>query len=104
MSLSSSPAARVFRADGPVPARNGLLRIGTRGSRLAIAQTTTVAETVAAATGCEVALVTITTHGDVSRESLAQLGGTGVFVSALREALMAGECVLAVHSIKDLPT
>ncbi|TCK41505.1 hydroxymethylbilane synthase [Leucobacter luti] len=104
MSLSSSPAARVFRADGPVPARDGLLRIGTRGSRLAIAQTTTVAETVAAATGCEVALVTITTHGDVSRESLAQLGGTGVFVSALREALMAGECDLAVHSLKDLPT
>lgn len=99
-----TPAGRVFRAAGPIHARAGLLRIGTRGSRLALAQTTTVAETVAAATGCDVALVVITTHGDVSRESLSQLGGTGVFVSALREALLAGECDLAVHSLKDLPT
>lgn len=104
MSHSELPTARVFRATEPLQARAGLIRVGTRGSRLALAQTTTVAEAVAAATGCDVALVTITTHGDVSRESLSQLGGTGVFVSALREALQAGECDLAVHSLKDLPT
>lgn len=102
---STAPVpGRVFRADGPAAASPGLIRIGTRGSRLALTQTTTVAEAVAAATGSDVALVIITTHGDVSRESLAQLGGTGVFVSALREALLAGECDLAVHSLKDLPT
>ncbi len=99
-----APSGRVTRAAGAEAARPGLIRIGTRGSRLAIAQTTTVAEAIAAATGCDVTLVTITTHGDVSRESLSQLGGTGVFVSALREALLAGECDLAVHSLKDLPT
>lgn len=94
----------VSRADGPLAAASGLLRVGTRGSALAVAQTTRVAEAIAAATGMHVALVIVTTHGDVSRAPLAQLGGTGVFVSALREALVAGECDLAVHSLKDLPT
>lgn len=94
----------VTRAAGPLAAAPGLLRIGTRGSALAVAQTTRVAEAIAHATGVDVALVIITTHGDVSRAPLAQLGGTGVFVSALREALVAGECDLAVHSLKDLPT
>ena len=46
----------------------------------------------------------IRTEGDVSREPLAQIGGTGVFVSALRDALLRGEVDLAVHSLKDLPT
>jgi hydroxymethylbilane synthase len=45
----------------------------------------------------------VTTLGDVSRAQLTQIGGTGVFVSALREALLAGEVDLAVHSLKDLP-
>jgi hydroxymethylbilane synthase len=98
------PAARVRRSDSPVAAAPGLIRIGTRGSALAVAQTTTVAETVAEATGLEVVLVIVTTHGDISRAPLSQLGGTGVFVSALRDALLAGECDLAVHSLKDLPT
>lgn len=97
-------APAVFRAEGPVEARPGLLRVGTRGSALAVAQTTTVAEAVAAATGSDVALVIVTTQGDTSRAPLSQLGGTGVFVSALRDALLAGECDLAVHSLKDLPT
>src|SRR5690606_18850183 len=48
--------------------------------------------------------VEITTYGDVSREHLAQIGGTGVFVAALREALARGEVDFAVHSLKDLPT
>lgn len=84
--------------------RPGLLRIGTRGSRLAIAQTSQVARSIAAATATEVALVIVKTQGDVSTEPLSQLGGTGVFVSALRDALLAGRCDLAVHSMKDLPT
>ncbi len=46
----------------------------------------------------------MTTLGDVSRAQLTQIGGTGVFVSALREALLGGEVDLAVHSLKDLPT
>ncbi len=46
----------------------------------------------------------ITTYGDVSREHLSQIGGTGVFVTALRDALLRGEVDFAVHSLKDLPT
>jgi len=97
-------SGKVFRADGSLAAAEGLLRIGTRGSALAVAQTTTVAEQIAVATGLDVGLVIITTQGDTSRAPLAQLGGTGVFVSALRDALLAGSCDLAVHSLKDLPT
>lgn len=80
------------------------VRIGTRGSALALAQTGTVASSLAAKTGATVELVTITTEGDRSKASLASLGGTGVFASALREALLAGECDAIVHSLKDLPT
>jgi hydroxymethylbilane synthase len=94
----------VRRAEGPSERRAGVLRIGTRGSALAVAQTTTVAEAIARATGSDVDLVVITTHGDTSRESLSELGGTGVFATALREALLADECDLLVHSLKDLPT
>ena len=47
---------------------------------------------------------TIVTEGDRSSAALDQIGGTGVFVSALREALLAGEIDVAVHSYKDLPT
>ncbi len=80
------------------------LRLGTRRSRLAMAQSTWVAQRITAATGRAVELVEITTEGDVNQGHLAQIGGTGVFVSALREALLAGEIDLAVHSLKDLPT
>ena len=80
------------------------IRIGTRRSALAMAQTGAVADQIARASGREVELVQITTAGDTSRESLASLGGTGVFASALREALLADECDLVVHSLKDLPT
>lgn len=91
-------------ADGPVERRDGLLRVGTRGSALAVAQTKAVAGAIARATGAEIQLITVTTHGDTSRESLSQLGGTGVFATALRDALRADECDLIVHSMKDLPT
>ncbi|MPV37821.1 hydroxymethylbilane synthase [Georgenia subflava] len=80
------------------------LRLGTRGSDLALTQSTTVARSLTAATGREVELVRIRTEGDRSTASLASLGGTGVFAAALREALLAGECDIAVHSLKDLPT
>jgi hydroxymethylbilane synthase len=80
------------------------MRIGTRGSALAVAQTTTVANALAAKTGATPELVTISTEGDRSTESLASLGGTGVFASALRDALLAGEVDVVVHSLKDLPT
>ena len=46
----------------------------------------------------------VRTEGDRSTGSLAALGGTGVFVAALREAVLAGRCDVAVHSLKDLPT
>jgi len=71
---------------------------------MAIAQSRQVAQMITARTGYEVEIVGVTTLGDVSRAQLTQIGGTGVFVSALREALLAGEVDLAVHSLKDLPT
>ncbi|PFG37021.1 hydroxymethylbilane synthase [Flavimobilis soli] len=85
------------------------VRIGTRASALARTQTGHVADALtsaAAAAGVDVRVKTVpvTTEGDRSRASLAQLGGTGVFVTALRDALLADVCDLAVHSLKDLPT
>ncbi|MFE0258031.1 hydroxymethylbilane synthase [Streptomyces sp. NPDC059010] len=80
------------------------LRLGTRRSKLAMAQSGQVADAVRQVTGRPVELVEITTYGDVSREALAQIGGTGVFVTALRDALLKGEVDFAVHSLKDLPT
>jgi hydroxymethylbilane synthase len=80
------------------------LRLGTRRSLMAMTQSRLVAEAVTRLTGREVELVGITTRGDVSQAQVAQIGGTGVFVSALRTALLAGEVDFAVHSLKDLPT
>lgn len=81
-----------------------MLRLGTRASALARTQSRTVADAVTTATGAPVELVHITTEGDRSQAAISQLGGTGVFVTALRDALLAGEIDLAVHSYKDLPT
>jgi hydroxymethylbilane synthase len=80
------------------------LRLGTRKSALAMAQSGGVAATLIAQTGRDVELVEVTTRGDVDPGSIAQIGGTGVFVSALRDALLNGTIDLAVHSLKDLPT
>ena len=71
---------------------------------MAIEQARQVAGLITERTGSLVEIVGVTTLGDVSRAQLTQIGGTGVFVSALREALLAGEVDLAVHSLKDLPT
>jgi hydroxymethylbilane synthase len=79
------------------------LRLGSRTSPMAITQSRQVADMITERTGRLVEIVGVTTLGDVSRAQLAQIGGTGVFVGALREALLAGEVDLAVHSLKDLP-
>ena len=81
-----------------------MLRLGTRGSALALAQSGAVAATIISELGTQVELVTVQTEGDVNSAAIAQIGGTGVFVTALRDALLAGEVDLAVHSFKDLPT
>ena len=96
---TSSPRASVTGGG-----REGAVRVGTRASALARTQSTAVADALGAATGLPVELVLIRTEGDVSRAPLAQIGGTGVFVSALREALLREEIDVAVHSLKDLPT
>lgn len=83
--------------DTPTP-----LRIGTRPSKLAMAQSGTVAERLRAA-GHPAELVSVSTSGDRSMAPVVELG-VGVFVSQLREALVAGEIDVAVHSFKDLPT
>jgi hydroxymethylbilane synthase len=79
------------------------LRLGTRGSKLALAQSGLVAAEVTRRTGQDVDLVEIVTSGDTSQAPVANLG-VGVFVSALRDALLAKEIDFAVHSYKDLPT
>jgi hydroxymethylbilane synthase len=80
------------------------LRLGSRRSPMAVAQSGDVARLLTERTGRPVELVGVTTLGDVSREQLTQIGGTGVFVSALRESLLRREVDFAVHSLKDLPT
>ena len=84
--------------------RTATLRLGTRASQLALTQSRSVADALTAASGVAVELVHVSTYGDRTTEAIAQLGGTGVFVSALRDALHAGTVDLAVHSFKDLPT
>lgn len=81
---------------------NKTLRIGTRGSALAMAQSSRVAEALEQA-GHPVELVSVKTPGDESMAPIAEIG-VGVFTSALREALAADEVDVAVHSYKDLPT
>lgn len=80
------------------------LRLGSRRSPMAVAQSRNVARLLTERTGRPVDIVGVTTLGDVSREQLTQIGGTGVFVSALRESLLRREVDFAVHSLKDLPT
>jgi len=78
---------------------SGSLILGTRGSALALAQTRIVAD----ALGANVETRVIRTTGDASSRALQELGD-GVFVTALEDALRAGEIDAAVHSLKDLPT
>jgi hydroxymethylbilane synthase len=80
------------------------LRIGTRSSVLARAQSEAVAGRLRTVLGVEVELVPVLSAGDVSAAPLVEIGGQGVFVGAVRESLVAGEVDLVVHSLKDLPT
>jgi len=88
-------------ADGPP-----VLRIGTRGSNLALSQTRTLESLLRAQSpGLQTELVIIKTEGDVKPdEPLALMSGQGVFTRELDRALLDGRIDLAVHSLKDLPT
>ena len=79
------------------------LRLGARTSPLARAQVELVGAALSAR-GVPWTFVGVTTRGDVDRRHLAEIGGTGVFVGAVRDALRAGSIDVAVHSLKDLPT
>jgi hydroxymethylbilane synthase len=84
-----------------------VIRIGTRASVLATTQSRLVADQITATLGRDVELVEISTEGDRSQAagtSLVGAASTGVFVSALRDALLDGRVDVAVHSLKDLPT
>lgn len=81
------------------------LRLGTRGSQLALAQSGQVAAAITSATGIVVELVRITTRGDrIQDKPLPEIGGKGLFTAELETALRQGGIDLAVHSLKDLPT
>ncbi|WP_433585064.1 hydroxymethylbilane synthase [Microbacterium hydrocarbonoxydans] len=80
------------------------IRLGTRRSALAQAQSGHVAAALEKIIGRSVELVPITSEGDTNRASLSLIGGQGIFATRLREALLAGECDFLVHSLKDLPT
>lgn len=81
------------------------LRLGTRASHLALTQSGQVGRALVAGTEREIDLVHVRTQGDADRTSLlSQIGGTGVFVTAVRQALLDGEVDVVVHSCKDLPT
>ena len=80
------------------------IRVATRGSELALAQSGEMARRIAAALGCETELVTVRTTGDrIQNQPLAKIGGKGLFIKEIEEALLAGEADGAVHSAKDLP-
>lgn len=80
------------------------IRVATRASALARAQTAWVRERIRAVTGAQVSEVLITTEGDVSKAALTSFGGQGVFVTAVRQALVDDLADVAVHSMKDMPT
>jgi hydroxymethylbilane synthase len=99
-----TPTPLSVSTSGSTPGDAAPIRLGTRASALATTQSGLVARRLEELTGRPVELVRIRTEGDVKTGSLASLGGTGVFVTALREALLDGRCDVAVHSLKDLPT
>lgn len=80
------------------------IRLASRRSRLALAQSGVVAQQLSELTGRPVRIVEVVSEGDRSHAPLTQIGGTGVFVAAVRAALRDGTADVAVHSLKDLPT
>jgi hydroxymethylbilane synthase len=104
MSSTISPSSTLASVSLPPKRR---ITIGTRSSRLALAQTALVVEALRAAypTTIEIDVKPITTKGDLDRlHPLRDIGDTGVFVAAIEDALRTGEIDLAVHSAKDLPS
>jgi hydroxymethylbilane synthase len=82
-----------------------ILRIGTRGSLLAKWQAESIRKRLFAATGVEAEIVVIKTAGDKMQQvPLTQIGGKGIFIKELEEALLDETIDLAVHSVKDVPT
>jgi len=82
-----------------------ILRIGTRGSMLAKWQAESIRKQLFAATGMEAEIVIIKTSGDKMQQApLTQIGGKGIFIKELEEALLDETIDLAVHSVKDVPT
>ena len=80
------------------------LRLGTRGSALALVQARTVAALLKQRTGADCEIVVIKTSGDRMADArLSEIGGKGLFVKEIEEALLAGTIDLAVHSSKDMP-
>ena len=80
------------------------LRLGTRGSALALVQARTVAALLRERAGVDCEIVTIRTSGDRMADArLSEFGGKGLFVKEIEEALLAGTIDLAVHSSKDMP-
>lgn len=97
--MTPAPPVQPEQPEQPV------LRIGTRASDLALTQSGQVGAALVGGTDHAVELVHVSTHGDRDRISpLAQIGGTGVFVTAVRQALLDGTVDVVVHSCKDLPT
>lgn len=87
----------------PSASSQTLLRVGSRGSKLARAQAELVRQALAKS-GMTTDLVTVTTTGDrVKDRPLADIGGKGLFAKELEDALLSGRVDLAVHSMKDLP-
>jgi hydroxymethylbilane synthase len=80
------------------------LRLGTRGSPLALAQAGRIAQQLREQCGQPTVVVTVATPGDESTAPIERLGTTGVFTTTLREALLGDAVDLVVHSCKDLPT
>jgi hydroxymethylbilane synthase len=100
--MTNFSTARPFSTTSPI------LRIGSRGSPLALAQAREVRDRLAAACGVtpeRIEIKTIRTTGDaISDRPLAEVGGKGLFTKEIEEALAAGAIDLAVHSSKDMPT
>ena len=85
--------------------RNRVLRLGSRGSKLALWQAEFIQFEVERKTGRKAEIVKITTTGDMILDvPLARVGGKGLFVKEIEEALLSGRIDLAVHSMKDVPT
>ena len=90
------------------PSADTVLRIGTRGSPLALVQAGQVRARLAAAHGLapeRIGIEIIRTSGDMIRDRpLSEVGGKGLFTKEIEDALLAGRIDLAVHSAKDMPT